>query len=68
MRRYCPKVFQSRRFWFSYRLSVVGEETAAAEEEEEPEGDPIIELLVVVVGGVVVMVKRLISELDASIS
>ncbi|TYI00665.1 hypothetical protein ES332_A11G149900v1 [Gossypium tomentosum] len=27
--RYCPKVFQSRRFWFSYRLDVEEDEVAS---------------------------------------
>ncbi|PON41540.1 hypothetical protein PanWU01x14_288940, partial [Parasponia andersonii] len=41
-RRYCPNVFQSRRFWFSYRLDEdegdeAGEDEAEAEAEAEAE-------------------------------
>lgn len=52
-------MFQSRRFWFSYRLRVVGEEAEA--EDEEPE--VIIEfVLVVVVIITMLFVSRFVQE------
>lgn len=62
-------MFQSRRFWFSYRLRVVtGKEAEAEEEVTEDEEDKGELMLVVVVAAAVVMVKLINSVVDDPIS
>ncbi|CAL5416475.1 unnamed protein product [Camellia sinensis] len=61
LRRYCPKVFQSRRFWFSYRLRVVGDDEdddAEAEAEAEVVMVVVLVMMVVLLFGFKVCISR----------